>query len=181
MHEHHLLRRPSKPSPARPASACLCAGTRHACIGPSASASRAGTEIVLTMLRARLPLCAAAVVAVPLLIAGIGRHYGYRLPDVDAPGAWNIGGSVAILVLIAMVLKRLSRAELYVAVPIACWWMCEEFLVIGCTTWRWLGNVGWVQGEQMCDGSVLGIVAQGVAAWGGALAVWIAGLLEHTR
>ena len=85
--------------------------------------------------------------AAALLLAGVVRHYAWPMfPVALQSSIWNIGGALAILFLLAVVIRGRSWLVLLVGL----WWAAEELLVVGCTAGYIIAPWELVPG-QMCS------------------------------
>lgn len=105
-------------------------------------------------------------VAAVLMVTGWLTHYGYEHVDAKiAAEAWNVGGSLGRVVLLALVVLAWPGAAVAVA---ALWWCFEEFQVITCTV-AWLFQP-WPMAEnkERCSALVgvpMGLIGAVLLAW----------------
>jgi hypothetical protein len=96
-------------------------------------------------------------------------HYGWALfPPEKQAGAWNIGGSIARVCLLGVIVWRV-RSRLVVL--LSAWWFSEEALVIGCNAAYMWAPWARAPGEAMCsslldfDLGKIGAVVALLMAW----------------
>ena len=86
--------------------------------------------------------------ALILLVLGASLHYGWALFHVEHQAdVWNAMGAACRLLFVAVVVYVYRGWTLYPGL----WWMAEESLVIGCSTWHILAPWQRLQGEAQCN------------------------------
>jgi hypothetical protein len=90
-----------------------------------------------------------ALNCVYLLLMGAALHYGFDLfPPSQQADIWNIVGAFTRIALLVSLLMYRSGVILLVGL----WWVCEEMLVIGCSTVWIISPWERVIGQPQCSG-----------------------------
>jgi len=119
------------------------------------------------------------VIAAALLLAWWLGHHAYRLAPVDIEGhAWNVGGALSRMVLLALVVAA-WRSPL-IDMP-AAWFAAEEVQAVGCTVAYVIKPWPMEPGQEKCS-EALGLPLQMVCLvallWCGA---WLADAMREKR
>jgi hypothetical protein len=118
-------------------------------------------------------------VALAVLAAAFFGHHAYRLAPVELEGhAWNVGGSIARLLLLGLVAYA-YRSPL-VDVP-ASWLMAEEVQAVGCTVAYIIKPWPMPPGADKCSealGLPLNVACMVALLW---IAVWLADKLGRAQ
>ena len=86
--------------------------------------------------------------ALGLLVLGASLHYGWALFHVEHQAdAWNAMGAFCRLLFVAVVVYAYRGWTFYPGL----WWMAEEALVIGCSSWHIVAPWPRIPGEPQCN------------------------------